>query len=110
MPKRVVRQDLLSPRQNDVPFAAKAHILGTAFLGVEMKCARCHDAPYHESKQRDLFQLAAMLNRDPIKLPESSSVSAATFEGRQPLIEITLKPGSAVKPDWPGSVCRNVPP
>ena len=87
--------------QNDVPLAAKAHIIGTAFLGVEMKCARCHDAPYHESKQRDLFQLAAMLKRDPIKLPESSSVSASTFEGRKPLIEVTLKPGSAVKPEWP---------
>ena len=29
--------------ENDAPYAAKAHILGTAFLGVEMKCARCHD-------------------------------------------------------------------
>lgn len=87
--------------QNDVPMAAKAHILGTAFLGVEMKCARCHDAPYHESKQSDLFQLAAMLKRDPIKLPASSSVPATTFEGREPLIEITLKPGTTVVPDWP---------
>jgi hypothetical protein len=87
--------------QNDVPMAAKAHILGTAFLGVEMKCARCHDAPYHESKQSDLFQLAAMLNRDPIKLPASSSVPLTTFAGRKPLIEITLKPGSTVNPDWP---------
>ncbi len=87
--------------QNDVPMAAKAHILGTAFLGVEMKCARCHDAPYHDSKQEDLFQLAAMLKRDPIKLPASSSVPATTFEGRKPLIEITLKPGATVKPDWP---------
>lgn len=87
--------------QNDVPMAAKAHILGTAFLGVEMKCARCHDAPYHVSKQQDLFQLAAMLNRDPIKLPSSSSVPATIFEGRKPLIKITLKPGSTVKPNWP---------
>lgn len=87
--------------QNDVPMAAKAHILGTAFLGVEMKCARCHDAPYHESNQSDLFQLAAMLKRDPIKLPKSSSVPATTFEGREPLIEITLQPGATLTPDWP---------
>ena len=87
--------------QNDVPMAAKAHILGTAFLGVEMKCARCHDAPYHDSKQRDLFQLAAMLNRDPIKLPATSSVPLTTFAGRKPLIEISLKPGTTVNPDWP---------
>ena len=47
--------------QNDVPMAAKAHILSTAFLAVELKCARCHDAPYHPYKQKDLFCLAAML-------------------------------------------------
>ena len=49
--------------QNDVPMAAKAHVIGSAFLGVNMKCARCHDAPYHAWQQRDLFQMAAMLDR-----------------------------------------------
>ena len=34
----------LDRNQNDVPMAAKAHIIGTAFLGVDIKCARCHDA------------------------------------------------------------------
>ena len=87
--------------QNDVPMAAKAHILGTAFLGVEMKCARCHDSPYHETKQQDLFEMAAMLKRDSIKLPESSSVPMTTFEGRKPLIDITLKPGTVVEAVWP---------
>ncbi|MBA4032432.1 MAG: hypothetical protein C0478_16300, partial [Planctomyces sp.] len=43
--------------QNDSPMAAKAHILAQAFLGMEMKCARCHDAPYHDFKQKDLFSL-----------------------------------------------------
>ena len=33
--------------QNDVPMAAKAGILSTAFLAQEMKCSRCHDAPLH---------------------------------------------------------------
>ncbi len=96
--------------QNDVPMAAKAHILGTAFLGVEMKCARCHDAPYHESKQRDLFELAAMLGRAPIKLPESSSVPMSTFEGRKPLIEITLKPGETVGAEWPAPFAESFVP
>lgn len=86
--------------ENDVPMAAKAHILGTAFLGVEMKCARCHDAPYHSSTQRDLFQLAAMLERKAMKLPESSTVPATTFAGREPLISITLKPGDEIEPGW----------
>src|SRR5690606_32973561 len=60
--------------QNDAPFAAKAHILGGAFLAVEMKCARCHDAPYHDLDQRDLFALAAMLKRGGQPVPVSSTV------------------------------------
>jgi len=90
--------------QNDVPPAAKAHVLGTAFLGLELKCARCHDAPYHDYLQRDLFEMAAMLNRGPIKVPQSSSVPAAFFEqhgGRKSLIEVTLTAGSKVGPVWP---------
>jgi len=87
--------------QNDVPMAAKAHVLSTAFLGQEMTCARCHDSPYHESKQHDLFAMAAMLNRKEITLPETSSVPMSTFAGRKPLIEITLKPGEKVSPGWP---------
>ena len=87
--------------QNDVPMAAKAHVLGTAFLGVEMKCARCHDSPYHDTVQRDLFEIAAMLKRETIKLPGSSTVPVSTFEGREPLIQITLKPGEEIAPLWP---------
>ncbi len=89
--------------QNDVPMAAKAHVIGTAFMGVEMKCARCHDAPYHAWKQSDLFQLAAMLDRKSIKLPKSSTVPAAFFQAqeRESLIKVTLKPGETIRGDWP---------
>lgn len=89
--------------QNDVPMAAKGMIVSAAFLGVEMKCARCHDAPAHTAKQEDLFQLAAMMKEEAIKLPESSSVPMDRIHqtGRPPLIEVTLKPGSEVKPAWP---------
>lgn len=89
--------------QNDVPLATKAQIISSAFLGVEMKCARCHDAPTHISKQQDLFEIAAMLNRAPIVLPETSSVHMDTLRqgGRKPLIEVTLHPGSSVAPAWP---------
>ena len=91
---------------NDVPMAAKAHIIGKAFLGVDMKCARCHDAPYHETTQETLFQMAAMLNRKAIKVPATSSVPAEFFQhvkagGREPLIKVTLKIGSTVQPNWP---------
>ena len=88
---------------NDVPLAAKAHILSTAFLGVEMQCARCHDSPYHSTKQRDLFNLAAMLERKPLTLPATSTVPAAFFakKGRQSLIKVSLKPGERIEPAWP---------
>jgi len=86
--------------QNDVPMAAKAHVLMQAFLSVELKCARCHDAPYHPFKQEQLFSLAAMLDGDPIRLPTSSTVPVAEG-GRQPLVQISLKPGQTIEPAWP---------
>jgi len=89
--------------QNDAPMAAKAHIVATAFLGVEMQCARCHDSPYHSTKQRDLYALAAMLSRKSVTVPKTSSVPAAFFENkeRESLIRVTLKPGEIIEPTWP---------
>jgi len=86
---------------NDVPMAAKAHILGTAFLGIEMKCARCHDAPYHQSTQRDLFEVAAMLDRKPVAVPKSSSITATPEQIAAMGVTVTLKSGEAISPQWP---------
>lgn len=86
--------------ENDAPLAAKAHILSKAFLGVELQCARCHDAPFHPFKQQDTFSFAAMLGNGPQTLPVSSTVKIV--EGnRKPRVEITLKPGASINPDWP---------
>ncbi len=89
--------------QNDLPMAAKGIIVSSAFLGVEMKCARCHDSPTHVSLQQDLLQLAALLKQQPIKLPASSSVPMGPLSqaGRKPLIQVTLEPGTEVEPAWP---------
>ncbi len=87
--------------ENDVPMAAKAHILGTAFLGIDMKCARCHDAPYHPYGQRDLFSIAAMLEGKPIKVPLTSSVPRTKEEIDDLIVEVTLAPGTSVEPAWP---------
>ena len=89
--------------QNDVPLAAKGIIISSAFLGVEMKCARCHDAPTHASKQEELFQLAAMLQSKPLTVPPTSSVPLDHLRlgGREPLIDVTLQPGTPVAPSWP---------
>ncbi|MCC7419046.1 MAG: DUF1553 domain-containing protein [Planctomycetaceae bacterium] len=86
--------------QNDAPLAAKAGVIAGTFLAVEMKCARCHDAPFHQSTQADLFQLAGLLAREPLKVPGTSTVSLKP-EGRTPLIQVTLKPGEPVTPRWP---------
>ncbi|MCA9080175.1 MAG: DUF1553 domain-containing protein [Planctomycetaceae bacterium] len=87
--------------QNDVPLAAKAHILGTAFLAVEMKCARCHDAPYHDVAQGDLFGLAAMLKRGPEKVPGTSSIPGDPEAVARANVTVSLRPGDSVKPNWP---------
>ncbi|MFT5469706.1 MAG: hypothetical protein ACI8UO_004828 [Verrucomicrobiales bacterium] len=88
---------------NDVPMAAKGIIVSSAFLGVQLKCARCHDAPGHEWMQKDLFQLAAMLGEKPVKLPLTSSVPMDKLHerARKPLIQVTLKPGTSIEPGWP---------
>ena len=89
--------------ENDAPFAAKGHIIASAFLGVELQCARCHDSPYHSTTQRDLYSLAAMLSRKTVTVPATSRVPAAFFEkkGRESLIKVTLKPDEPVTPEWP---------
>ncbi|MCI0701966.1 MAG: DUF1553 domain-containing protein [Planctomycetia bacterium] len=89
--------------QNDVPMAMKGTVVSAAFLGVEMKCARCHDAPAHISTQRELFQLAALLGTKPLKVPATSSVPLDKVHegGRKPLISVTLKPGTEVEAKWP---------
>ncbi|WP_437223694.1 DUF1553 domain-containing protein [Planctomicrobium sp. SH661] len=88
---------------NDAPFAAKGQILATAFLAIELQCARCHDSPYHSTKQQDLYALAAMLERKPVTVPKTSRVPAGFFENklRESLIRVTLKPGVPVSPEWP---------
>ncbi|WP_339613534.1 DUF1553 domain-containing protein [uncultured Rubinisphaera sp.] len=89
--------------ENDSPMAAKGHIVASAFLGIELQCARCHDSPYHSTSQEDLYSLAAMLNRKQLAPPKTSRVPDAFFEGigRESLIRVTLKPGVQVQPKWP---------
>ena len=85
---------------NDAPMAAKADILSQAFLANKLSCARCHDAPFHPFRQKDLFSMAAMLEGDPVVLPASSTVPVREG-GRKPYVEITLKAGESIDPHWP---------
>ena len=85
--------------QNDAPFAAKAHIISQGFLALEMKCARCHDAPYHDFAQEDLFSIAAMLRRGPQKVPKSSTIPGGMSNSE--LVKVSLKPDQAISAKWP---------
>lgn len=89
--------------QNDSPFAAKGTIISAAFLGIDTKCARCHDSPTGSARQEELFQLGAMLATANLKVPKTSSVDPDKLHagGRKALIEVTLKPGTDVEPSWP---------
>ena len=84
--------------QNDLPMAAKAQIVSSAFMANEMKCARCHDAPYHPFEQGDLFKIAAMLQRAPLKVPGTSLTPGMTKNSR---VTVTLKTGEMIDPHFP---------
>ena len=84
--------------QNDLPMAAKAQIVSSAFLANEMKCARCHDAPNHPFGQGDLFQIAAMLQRAPLKVPASSLTKGMNANSK---VTVTLTPGQMIDPHFP---------
>ncbi len=89
--------------ENDAPMATKAQIIGSAFLGIEMQCARCHDSPFHSTLQKDLYSLAAYLERKAVTVPKTSSVPVAFFEkkARESLIKVTLPTGQSIDPAWP---------
>jgi hypothetical protein len=84
--------------QNDLPMAAKAQIVSSAFLGMEMKCARCHDAPYHPFNQEDLFNIAAMLQRAPLKVPGTSLTAGLSANSH---VTVSLKTGQEVAAHFP---------
>ena len=84
--------------QNDLPMAAKAQILSSAFMANEMKCARCHDAPNHPFEQGDLFKIAAMLQRAPLKVPASSLTQGMNANSK---VTVTLTPGQMIDPHFP---------
>jgi len=90
--------------QNDLPMANKAQILSSAFLAMEMKCARCHDAPNHPFNQEDLFAISAMLQRAPVKVPSSSLTQGLNANSH---VVVSLKPGQNIDAHWPFSSLKS---
>ena len=86
--------------QNDAPMAAKAHVLAKAFLAAEMKCARCHDAPFHPYDQDDLFGLAGLLAGKPQAIPGDQHRAPARRAAGCRRSRSSLEAGEAVEPAW----------
>lgn len=84
--------------QNDLPMANKAQIISSAFLAMEMKCARCHDAVNHPFNQEDLFAISAMLQRSPVTVPGSSLTQGLNVNSH---VTVSLKPGQKIDPHFP---------
>ena len=84
---------------SDAPMAEKAHVISQAFMGANMKCARCHDSPLNRYQQRDLFGIAAMLEGEPVAIPETSSVGEVPGR-RKPAVSVTSKPGDLIHPSF----------
>lgn len=84
--------------QNDLPMANKAQIISSAFLAMEMKCARCHDAPNHPFDQADLFSMSAMLQRSAVTVPGSSLTQGLNPNSH---VVVSLKPGQKIDPHFP---------
>ena len=92
---------------SDVPMAEKAHVISQAFMGATMKCARCHDSPLNRYRQRDLFGIAAMLEGEPVGIPETSSVGEVPGR-RKPAVPVTSKPGDLIPPSFVFDHDRNL--
>ena len=92
--------------QNDLPMANKAQIVSSAFLAMEMKCARCHDAPNHPYDQSDLFSMSAMLQRSPVKVPGSSLTQGLNSNSR---VVVSLKAGQMIDPHFPFASLKQDP-
>lgn len=55
-------------RMNEQPDAALlVGAAGDLFLGLQIKCAQCHDHPFHEWTQNEFWSLAAMFGRVRLK-------------------------------------------
>jgi len=87
--------------ENDAPLAAKAQNIGLAFLGFDMRCARCHDSPTHRFTQENLFNLAAMLHRGEQTLPKTSTIPGDPAAHASLLVSVSLKPGQKIPARWP---------
>ena len=92
--------------QNDLPMANKAQIVSSAFLAMDMKCARCHDAPNHPFDQADLFSMSAMLQRSPVTVPGSSLTQGLNPNSR---VVVSLKAGQKIDPHFPFAELKTDP-
>ncbi len=68
--------------------ADRVHTFGTAFLGLSLECARCHDHKYDPVSQRDYYGLASFFN----SIDESGLYSHFTRATPTPVLFLTDDP------------------
>lgn len=66
----------------------RTNTLGTAFLGMTIECAKCHDHKYDPVSQKDFFQLSAFFNSIKEVGLESTVGGPETF-AKNPRMDIT---------------------
>ena len=91
--------------QNDAPMAAKARIIGTAFLGVEMKSPAATMLPITKAPKetfRDGGHARAQVDSSAQDQQRTSRFFRARRKGRTRIPHsVTLRAGTTVKPNWP---------
>ena len=68
----------------------RTHTFGTAFLGLTMECARCHDHKYDPISQKDYYQLFSYFNQ----VDESGQITFSTVDMPAPTM---LMPDEAME-------------
>ena len=65
---KITQEGGVIPEEYRVEYVAdRTHTFGTAFLGLTMECARCHDHKYDPLSQKDYYQLFGYFNNVPEK-------------------------------------------
>ena len=63
---KITQEGGVIPEEYRVEYVAdRTHTFGTAFLGLTMECARCHDHKYDPLAQKEYYQLFSFFNNVP---------------------------------------------
>ena len=123
-PKDIVggKDPLLRKQQRANELADMVGVTGSAFLGLTVGCARCHDHPFEDLRQDDYYRFAALFDGIDYEIVENKrkdKFDKHQFRGEQKVKlvaldkldqKIVLKHPRTRKPPEPGLLERGAPP